>query len=100
VFSLAPHYLGNEEKVNLCADATVQQYRDPIQCLSVVQSASRNFQNAPKKSLGYFQANLQNDNEWVSRSLLISMCSFSESQQPLASAECLRSSPVSLDHGK
>jgi hypothetical protein len=99
-FSAAPHYLVNEEKVHLCSDAPIDRYRDPIQCLQVIQSNSRNYQNAPKKSLGYFQENLQQEKEWTSRGLLISLCSFSDSQQPLASAECFRSSPHSLDHGR
>ena len=96
--SEAPHYLANEEKVLLCGDAPVDRYRETIQCLQVVQSHSRNFMNAPKKALGYFQGNLQSDDEWTSRGLLISLCSFSDSQHPLASAECFRSSPTSLNH--
>ncbi len=73
---------------------------DPIKCLQAVQSISRNFANAPKKALGYFQENIQLDSDWTSRGLLISLCSFSDSKNPLAAAECFKSVPPSLHHGE
>lgn len=96
---LAPHYLVAEEKVHLCTNAPVTGYNDPIKCLQAVHTYSKNFQNAPKRALGYFQENLQLDSEWTSRALLVSMCSFSDSQDPLAAAECYKSVPTSLQHG-
>lgn len=96
--SAAPHYLTQEEKVHLCADAPIGSYNDPITCLNVVHSNSRNFQKAPKKALGYFQENIIEDSDWTSRELLISLCSFSDSQSPLAAAECYKSVPAALDH--
>lgn len=73
-------------------------YTSPIQCLQAVHTYSKNFQNAPKRALGYFQENLQLDTEWTSRALLVSLCSFSDSQDPLAAAECYKSVPTSLHH--
>lgn len=86
--------------MELCADAPSQHSQDPIKCLQVVQTESRNFLNAPKKALGYFQENIQLDSDWTSRGLLIGMCSFADSQHPLAAAECLKTVPRSLNHGK
>jgi hypothetical protein len=100
VVCIAPHYLVAEEKVHLCTNAPVTGYNDPIKCLQAVHTYSKNFQNAPKRALGYFQENLQLDSEWTSRALLVSMCSFSDSQDPLAAAECYKSVPTSLQHGK
>lgn len=94
----APHYLIADEKVHLCTAAPVSSYNSPNRCLQAVHSHSRNFHDAPKRALGYFQENLQLDSEWTSRALLVSLCSFSDSQDPIAAAECYRSVPTSLQH--
>lgn len=94
----APQYLASDEKIHLCEDAPVQSFMDPIKCLQAVQSASKAFADAPKKALGYFQENIQLDSDWTSRGLMISLCSFSDSHDPLAAAECFKSVPPSLNH--
>lgn len=39
------------------------------------------------------------DSDRLSRELLVNMCSFGASHAPLASAECLKSAPKTIDHG-
>lgn len=71
-----------------------------MQCLQAVHAASRSYENAPKKALGYFIENLLLASERTSRDLMINMCSFADSIDPLASAECYKSAPNSLNHGQ
>jgi hypothetical protein len=99
VVVVAPHYLQTSEKIHLCASAPHQKGPHPVQCLQAVHSASRSYENAPKKALGYFIENLLLASERTSRELMISLCSFAESVDPLASAECYKSVPNSLNHG-
>lgn len=73
---------------------------EPNTCISVAQSTVSTFPDAPKKVLGYFIDNLVRPTERTSRALLLGMCSFGLSQNPLASAECYKSAPHSLLHGK
>ena len=99
VVVVAPHYLQTSEKIHLCASAPHQKGPHPVQCLQAVHSASRSYENAPKKALGYFMENLSLASERTSRELMISLCSFAESVAPPASAECYKSVPNSLNHG-
>lgn len=96
----APQYLSNEEKIHLCSSAPMEQYNDPLKCLQSVQSTSRTYPNAPKRTLGYPLEGLSTDAEWTSRALLISLCSFSDSSYPLFSAQCLKNIPRNIPHGK
>ena len=71
-----------------------------MKCLQAVETVFRQYNNAPKKALGYFLENLWNKGERASRELLVHMCSFSGSQSPLAAAECFKSAPKQLEHGE
>ena len=92
------------EKVDLCSNMPLPSQQqghaqDPVRCLQAVEAASKAFKQAPKKALGYFLENLWDARDRKSRELLIHMCSFGSSHAPLASAECFKSAPNSLDHG-
>eukprot|EP01038_Epipyxis_sp_PR26KG_P011455 gene11455-15346_t len=96
----APHYLIPSEKVQLCSNTPISRGQDPLKCLQAVQStiSTKLFKNTPKKVLGYFMENLLVDAERKSRELIVGMCGFSWSQDPLAAAECYKSSPNTLNH--
>ena len=87
------------EKIELCSNTPFQGGQDSVRCLQAIESQSKLFQNGPKKGLGYFLDNLWDTSDRKSRGLLINMCSYGSSQAPLASAECFKSIPKSLNHG-
>lgn len=94
----APHYLSLSEKVDLCSNTPSSHAQDAVRCLTAVEAASKQFRNAPKKALGYFLDSLWDARDRKSRELLLHMCSFSGSQDPIASAECFRAAPNALEH--
>eukprot|EP01039_Chlorochromonas_danica_P001395 gene1395-1516_t len=94
----APHYLTASEKVHLCLGATSSNSQDASKCLQMVQSLSPRFAQAPKKALGYFIENLQHEKDRASRQVLLQLCSFSDSQDPIAAAECFKSVPSMIEH--
>lgn len=93
-----PHYLSHAEKIHICEDARLANYNDPSRCLQAVQTLSSRFSQAPKRALGYFIENIVSERERRSRQLLLQLCSFSDSQDPLAAAECFKSVPTSIEH--
>ncbi len=97
--SAAPHFLQNSERIQLCAGAPHGKGQHPVQCLQAVQTASKSYENAPKRALGYFLETVLQPADRTSRELMINLCSFGESVDPLASAECYKSAPNSLNHG-
>eukprot|EP01031_Cornospumella_fuschlensis_P025127 gene25127-30344_t len=94
----APSYLSPEEKIQLCQHASPDTYLHPSRCLQAVQPLSPRFAQSPKKGLGYGLEIVTNARDRASRGLLVQLCSFSDSMDPTASAECFKSVPASIPH--
>ncbi len=97
----APHYLTNEEKVHLCVQAPLRASTaasSSAQCLQSLQSLSPRYAGAPKRALGYFVENIQSASDLRSRALLLQLCAVSDTQDPLAAADCFRAVPLTVEH--
>lgn len=103
----APHYLANEERLQLCANTPAGRAAEPPHCLDDVALAYRRFKGADSMALGYFLANLLREEQRQSRALLINLCSFGGVHgtmevgrrgmgSPKYASECLRLAPTSM----
>jgi hypothetical protein len=95
----SPGYLELEEKIQLCAGAKVGSHSEPISCLRKIEGPSKLLRGAPKHSVGAMVGMLRGDRGSLrARELLVHMCSAGGSINPLASAACLKSAPLQLEH--
>ena len=93
-----PHYLSMSERIHVCSGAPRDRASEPVKCLKSIEGPSHLLKDAPKRSIGSFSVHIRSPEEIASREILIHMCSFDGSKQPLAAAECLKSAPTALSH--
>lgn len=95
----APGYLELQEKITLCAGAKQGAHSEPVSCIRKIEGPSKLLKDAPKRSVGAMIGLLRGDPASLrARELLLHMCSAGGSINPLASAACLKSAPLQLEH--
>lgn len=99
----APIYLTTDEKIALCAGTPNEKHAAPLTCIGHTEAklklfkANRHGAGRPASGNSALQRQQQVLGDKITRDLLLNMCSFGGSVEPLASAECLKRAPVELE---